>query len=58
MFKVLEDVGYGGLIGIEGYKKGYMVKIRHISNEKRVFYWKYVLGGDSTKILWEVFINI
>jgi len=38
----------GGLSVLKN-KKGYMVKIRYISNEKGVFYWKYVLGGGFNK---------
>jgi hypothetical protein len=44
--------GLKGFIGIGGYKKGYLVKIRvsFIGN----MYWE----GGSTKGFWEIFINI
>jgi hypothetical protein len=44
--------GLKGFIGIEGYKKGYLVKIRvlFIGN----LYW----DGGLKKGFWEIFINV
>jgi hypothetical protein len=44
----------GGVIGIEGYKKGYLVKIRFII----IIIGKMCWEGDPTKGFREILINI